>query len=182
MRDIAEDKDIDLLVEGSTVCVLLRLVGGKGGFGSLLRVQGRDTKATTNFEACRDLTGRRLRHVNAVKKMEEWEKKSKERELEQIALQHITDRAKEIKRVKRKPIDRDVVAELQRETVDNVKEAVQAALKTATQSQIHKSKKRKILLDEDSDVSEEEEEASVSSNSVSSSNDTPNASSDSRNP
>ena len=34
------------------------LRGGKGGFGSLLRASGRVAK-TTNFDACRDLSGRR---------------------------------------------------------------------------------------------------------------------------
>lgn len=34
------------------------LPGGKGGFGSLLRASGRVAK-TTNFDACRDLSGRR---------------------------------------------------------------------------------------------------------------------------
>nr|GMD64131.1 protein SDE2 homolog [Ipomoea batatas] len=46
------------------VNLLLRLRGGKGGFGSLLR--GAATKAgqkkTNNFDACRDMSGRRLRH------------------------------------------------------------------------------------------------------------------------
>ena len=40
--------------------------GGKGGFGTLLKGQSRQAaaKATTDFSACRDLQGRRLRHVN----------------------------------------------------------------------------------------------------------------------
>ena len=41
------------------------MVGGKGGFGAQLRnTQTRvGQKKTTNFNACRDLNGRRLRHV-----------------------------------------------------------------------------------------------------------------------
>ena len=44
----------------------LRLLGGKGGFGSMLRAQGgrMNAQKTTNFEACRDLQGRRIRTVN----------------------------------------------------------------------------------------------------------------------
>jgi hypothetical protein len=40
--------------------------GGKGGFGTLLKGQSRQAgaKLTTDFGACRDLQGRRLRHVN----------------------------------------------------------------------------------------------------------------------
>lgn len=43
-----------------------RILGGKGGFGTLLKGQSRQAgaKATTHFGACRDLQGRRLRHVN----------------------------------------------------------------------------------------------------------------------
>ncbi|KAK4748485.1 hypothetical protein SAY87_015071 [Trapa incisa] len=71
----------------STVHLCLRLRGGKGGFGSLLR--GAATKAgqkkTNNFDACRDMSGRRLRHVNAEKKLEEWRAKEEERKLEKIA-------------------------------------------------------------------------------------------------
>ena len=39
------------------------LQGGKGGFGSLLRSMKPKTKGDQNFEACRDLSGRRLRTV-----------------------------------------------------------------------------------------------------------------------
>lgn len=50
--------------------MLLRVVGGKGGFGSNLRSMGARaaTKETTNFEACRDLEGRRLRTVHDEQK------------------------------------------------------------------------------------------------------------------
>ena len=53
----------------STVHVTSRLLGGKGGFGALLRGQGRDGKITTNFDACRDLSGRRIRHQTAEEKL-----------------------------------------------------------------------------------------------------------------
>lgn len=69
----------------------LRVVGGKGGFGSLLRGAGAKLgqKKTDNFDACRDLNGRRLRHANNEKKLAEWIAQEKERELEKVALQHI---------------------------------------------------------------------------------------------
>ncbi|KAL6311576.1 hypothetical protein AAG906_025884 [Vitis piasezkii] len=58
---IAADKGSGIF---PTVHLLLPLPGGKGGFGSLLR--GAATKAgqkkTNNFDACRDMSGRRLRH------------------------------------------------------------------------------------------------------------------------
>ncbi|KAL2603067.1 hypothetical protein R1flu_003926 [Riccia fluitans] len=76
--------------------LLLRLKGGKGGFGSLLR--GAATKAgqkkTSNFDACRDMSGRRLRHVNAEKKLKEWKAEAKERELEKTAEDYLRKRKK----------------------------------------------------------------------------------------
>lgn len=67
--------------------LLLCLHGGKGGFGSLLR--GAATKVgqkkMNNFDACRDMSGRRLRHVNAEKKVEEWLAEEKEQKLEKVA-------------------------------------------------------------------------------------------------
>lgn len=83
-----------------TVHVLGRLLGGKGGFGSLLR--GAATKAgqkkTNNFDACRDMSGRRLRHVNAEKKLEEWRAEAEERRLQKVAEEYLKKKAKEVKR------------------------------------------------------------------------------------
>ncbi|MBA0554204.1 hypothetical protein Golob_013323 [Gossypium lobatum] len=80
----------------ATLNLSLRLLGGKGGFGSLLR--GAATKAgqkkTSNFEACRDMSGRRLRHVNAEKRLEEWKAEEEQRKLEKIAEDFIKKKAK----------------------------------------------------------------------------------------
>lgn len=85
---------------GSTIHLSLRLRGGKGGFGSLLR--GAATKAgqkkTNNFDACRDMSGRRLRHVNAEKKLEEWRAEEEERKLERMAEEFIKKAAKKGKK------------------------------------------------------------------------------------
>jgi len=47
-----------------------RLSGGKGGFGSMLRAQGgrMSSQKSTNTDACRDLSGRRIKTVNEAKK------------------------------------------------------------------------------------------------------------------
>jgi len=58
----------------------LKLKGGKGGFGSMLRAIGSQIEKTTNNEACRDLSGRRMRDVNNEKKMMEWVKKKAEKD------------------------------------------------------------------------------------------------------
>ncbi|GLT79764.1 hypothetical protein SLA2020_512410 [Shorea laevis] len=88
--------DSVILHSDATLNLSLRLLGGKGGFGSLLR--GAATKAgqrkTSNFEACRDMSGRRLRHVNAERRLEEWKAAQEERRLEKIAEDFIKKEAK----------------------------------------------------------------------------------------
>ncbi|CAL8389955.1 unnamed protein product [Arctogadus glacialis] len=70
----------ELLLQGSVYHLEPRLCGGKGGFGSMLRALGAQIEKTTNREACRDLSGRRLRDVNHEKEMAEWLKKQAEME------------------------------------------------------------------------------------------------------
>uniref|UniRef100_UPI00398EB6F5 splicing regulator SDE2 isoform X2 n=1 Tax=Pristiophorus japonicus TaxID=55135 RepID=UPI00398EB6F5 len=72
--------DEEELHHGGIYSLEPRLVGGKGGFGSMLRALGAQIEKTTNREACRDLSGRRLRDVNHEKAMAEWIKKQAERE------------------------------------------------------------------------------------------------------
>jgi hypothetical protein len=58
------------------------LLGGKGGFGAMLRSMGKGSgaKATSDFGACRDLNGRRLRHVNQEVSMQKWREEATVRE------------------------------------------------------------------------------------------------------
>eukprot|EP01135_Chromosphaera_perkinsii_P012319 Nk52_evm11s2635 gene=Nk52_evmTU11s2635 len=56
------------------------LSGGKGGFGSMLR--SKKFAESDNKDACRDLSGRRLRAVDAEKKVKDWAQKQKELEVE----------------------------------------------------------------------------------------------------
>ncbi|KAL8425384.1 hypothetical protein Efla_003612 [Eimeria flavescens] len=59
--------------------LLLRLPGGKGGFGALLKKQRRKKRANFSIDACRDLTGRRIRQAQVVTRIKAWmEKKRKE--------------------------------------------------------------------------------------------------------
>ena len=60
--------------------VRIKLKGGKGGFGSSLRLQQATKKQTKNFDACRDLQGRRLRKVNQERQLNEWRMKKAEEE------------------------------------------------------------------------------------------------------
>ncbi|KAF9616361.1 hypothetical protein IFM89_029615 [Coptis chinensis] len=163
-----------------TVNLLLRLVGGKGGFGSLLR--GAATKAgqkkTNNFDACRDMSGRRLRHVNAEKKLEEWKAEAEERKLEKIAEDFIKKKAKAVKKnggngESEKYIAKyredsekcmDVVEASVRESLGRLEDAKRKILPSAGKSG---SKRLKLWMskeeesDEDEDEEEEEEEEAV---------------------
>jgi hypothetical protein len=66
-KDIASDDSLTSLFDGPFVplSLSLRLLGGKGGFGSLLRggQSGPGQKKTENFGSMRDLQGRRIRDV-----------------------------------------------------------------------------------------------------------------------
>lgn len=59
-----------------------KLLGGKGGFGSLLKGQAQRAgqKKTTNFSSCRDLNGRRLRTVENERNVESINEEKKKRE------------------------------------------------------------------------------------------------------
>ncbi|XP_050533984.1 replication stress response regulator SDE2 [Daktulosphaira vitifoliae] len=62
----------ETIVKSGTVQIVPRLLGGKGGFGSMLRAIGAQIEKTTNREACRDLSGRRLRDINEEKRVKEF--------------------------------------------------------------------------------------------------------------
>lgn len=68
-----------------------RIRGGKGGFGTLLKGQSKQAgaKTTLDFGACRDLSGRRLRHVNDEIKLRKWrelqQKREKGEEVDELA-------------------------------------------------------------------------------------------------
>ncbi|KAL6760359.1 ubiquitin fusion protein [Haematococcus lacustris] len=113
---------------GSTLQLVLRLRGGKGGFGALLRGQGRDGKVTENFDACRDLSGRRVRHQAAEVKLKAWKAAAPERELERIALQHIKQTVKQQRRQEAEQVDVAAVVTAQEECVTQTAQAVQDAI------------------------------------------------------
>lgn len=82
----------------AAVHIHLRVLGGKGGFGSMLRAIGAQIEKTTNREACRDLSGRRLRDINEEKRLKSWLDKQQEREDEAAA-----KTSKKIEKLQAKP-------------------------------------------------------------------------------
>lgn len=191
----------DFLYDGD-VNVVPRLVGGKGGFGSMLRAIGAQIEKTTNREACRDLSGRRLRDINAEKRLKEWLENNKDNKDDK------TERLKrKIQRLLAQPKHefKDKAYEEQRSNLtENVGSAVEEGFKVAagasgvkrTHSETQNGQKRKkTILDSDSDSDdsssidsslsdeddEEKEEATTKSeeNNVAAKKSTDNSSSES---
>ncbi|XP_072749674.1 splicing regulator SDE2 [Anoplolepis gracilipes] len=69
----------DNICTSGCATIVPRLLGGKGGFGSMLRAIGAQIEKTTNREACRDLSGRRLRDINEEKRLKAWIEKQTKR-------------------------------------------------------------------------------------------------------
>mmetsp|Transcript_13915 Transcript_13915/g.24386 ORF Transcript_13915/g.24386 Transcript_13915/m.24386 type:complete len:255 (-) Transcript_13915:1250-2014(-) len=115
---------------GSSVQLVYRLLGGKGGFGALLRGAARDGKGTANFDACRDLSGRRVRHQTAELKLEEWKSQAQERDLEKVAMQHIKDQARQKKKEIKDDVDIEAIRKAQSDTLARTQAAVQDVLRS----------------------------------------------------
>ncbi|KAG1455463.1 hypothetical protein G6F46_008126 [Rhizopus delemar] len=160
-----------LQVENNTLYFNLsaRLLGGKGGFGSMLRAQGgrMNAQKTTNFEACRDLQGRRIRTVNEAKRMQEELEAIPEREAEKREkLKRKIEEALKEREPRKHLFDDNKFLEESEEMVEGVKSAVGQAIKR--QKVVHKpvaSTSNSLFDDEvsseeedDEDEEEEEEE------------------------
>ncbi|XP_008776845.1 replication stress response regulator SDE2 [Phoenix dactylifera] len=144
-REILDETLISASPDGlfPSCSLLLRLRGGKGGFGSLLR--GAATKAgqkkTNNFDACRDMSGRRLRHVNAEKKLDEWKAEAEERKLEKLAEDFLKKKAKEVK--KNSTVEVEKYLEKYREDTEKCMEEVEESVRQSFG--LYKESKRKML-------------------------------------
>ncbi|RUS18186.1 telomere stability and silencing-domain-containing protein [Endogone sp. FLAS-F59071] len=110
----------------------LRLPGGKGGFGSMLRAQGgrMASQKTTNYEACRDLSGRRLKTVNEAKKLADLLEKQPEIEkAKRERLQRKIERGLKEPPQKKHRFNDNKFLEDRVEVIEGVKNAVAAVVK-----------------------------------------------------
>jgi telomere stability and silencing protein Sde2 len=113
--------------------VHLRLRGGKGGFGSLLKKNMSMGKKVTNFDACRDLQGRRVRHSRGERELAEWFASRDERAATAEEAKSEKKKAKEAEwREKEATASREAEAALRKgeELVDVVEDAIAAAVFT----------------------------------------------------
>ncbi|CAH0550482.1 unnamed protein product [Brassicogethes aeneus] len=157
-----------ILGENDNIHIIPRLLAGKGGFGSMLRAIGAQIEKTTNREACRDLSGRRLRDINEEKRLKNW-------------INTQADREKEAKERKKKKLERlcelpkhefkDETYDKERSTLpESVEDAITHGLQASGSSkrenatkgkEIVKKKKPKLWVDDDmDDLSSSNDEAS----------------------
>ncbi|NWH63885.1 SDE2 regulator, partial [Geococcyx californianus] len=136
--------DEDVLLDGAVYSVEPRLCGGKGGFGSMLRALGAQIEKTTNREACRDLSGRRLRDVNHEKAMAEWVKQQAEREAEkeQRRLERLQRKLAEPKHFFTNPDYQQQCHEMAERLEDSVLKGLQAASSKIVSPESSDSRKR----------------------------------------
>lgn len=129
----------------------LRLVGGKGGFGSMLRAIGAQIEKTTNREACRDLSGRRLRDINEEKRMKAWLDKQKEREEE--AANKVNKKIQKLQAKPKHEFQDKKYDEARSEMTQSVHEALEAGLKNANDKKSSDSEGVDVDADRKSDDS-----------------------------
>ena len=135
----------------SLLVIQPKVLGGKGGFGRLLKTQKNLGKKTENFDSCRDLEGRRVRSVKREEKMDELEKNgskstsSKEEVASAPAKPHISLDEGYTKKL----------AEIRVEKEKSVLEGIKAANAAPTQPEQPPAKKMKtIALFDDEDSSD----------------------------
>ncbi|NXA11720.1 SDE2 regulator, partial [Sapayoa aenigma] len=136
--------DEDVLQSGAVYSLEPRLCGGKGGFGSMLRALGAQIEKTTNREACRDLSGRRLRDVNHEKAMAEWVKKQAEREAEkeQRQLERLQRKLAEPRHTFTDPEYERQYREMAERQEESIRIGLQVIASKAVSSERGKSRKR----------------------------------------
>merc|ERR1712062_137224 len=93
MGKIKSESDLASLGINALITVNFKLIGGKGGFGSLLRAIGSQIK-TTDKQSCRTLDGKRIRNENHQKAVEEQRKRKIEKDKED-------EKAREIRKKKK---------------------------------------------------------------------------------
>ncbi|NXD78789.1 SDE2 regulator, partial [Halcyon senegalensis] len=114
------------------------------GFGSMLRALGAQIEKTTNREACRDLSGRRLRDVNHEKAMAEWVKQQAEREAEkeQRRLERLQRKLAEPKHIFTNPDYQQQCHEMAERLEDSVLKGLQATSSRMVSPESGSSRKR----------------------------------------
>lgn len=152
----------DEFCSDGTITLVPRLRGGKGGFGSMLRAIGAQIEKTTNREACRDLSGRRLRDINEEKRLKAWIEKQPKREEEAVErkkrkLERLCTEPRHEFKDQGYEQERSVLTERVGDAVEEGFKAAATAVSAGTKRKLEpeaKPAKRKTLLDLDIDSDE----------------------------
>nr|CAG4641420.1 EOG090X0OE5 [Eulimnadia texana] len=136
-KDEIVSRDADVFLKTS-----VPLCGGKGGFGSMLRAIGAQIEKTTNREACRDLSGRRLRDINEEKRLKNWVEKQAEREKEAEERKH--KKLEKLKIEYKHEFSDPEYDRARSEVTEKVHDAVVHGMQAAQTSEPSASKKRKV--------------------------------------
>jgi len=113
------------------------LLGGKGGFGSLLRAIGAQIQKTTNHEAMRDLSGRRQRDVNNEQRVRDYAAKQGEREREEREKKEakMTKLQRLVDRENKHEFSDPQYDKVRSETEEKVHDAMEAAMKAMKENE-----------------------------------------------
>ena len=113
------------------------LLGGKGGFGSLLRAIGAQIQKTTNHEAMRDLSGRRQRDVNNEQRVRDYAAKQGEREREEREKKEakMTKLQRLVDRENKHEFSDPAYDKVRSETEEKVHDAMEAAMKAMKENE-----------------------------------------------
>jgi hypothetical protein len=148
--------------ELATVYLRVRCLGGKGGFGAMLRGQNTRPgmkKIQSNTGAMRDLSGKRLRHVEQEQQLEEWKADENKRRLEAEEKKQEQRQAKSArvhteasKYVAAAAIDPEAIAEAARQGLESKsKTTAPEVLQQEARSAAQATKKLSKLFGDESD-------------------------------
>lgn len=164
------DEDLESSKVSGEICVVPRLLGGKGGFGSMLRAIGAQIEKTTNREACRDLSGRRLRDINEEQRLKTWISQQSEREKE--ADERKRRKLEKLSAEPRHEFTDDKYDQARTELTEKLFECVQQGIQASTSvkrpsetDEVPKKKVKKFLRCEEEDLLSSSDE-SVDVNAV----------------
>lgn len=113
------------------------LLGGKGGFGTLIRAMGTQISKGSRKGACRDLSGRRMRDVEAEKKLAEWAAQEPERKKKSVE-----ERKKRQRKEPKHQFNDSSYMDQIRSTEENINTALQQGFQAATTSATTGQKRR----------------------------------------
>jgi hypothetical protein len=129
---------------------VLKVAGGKGGFGSNLR--SIQVEKTSNNDACRDLSGRRLRDIKNEQRLKSWVEKKKN---------EVKEDPDEILKRKIEKLQAKPKVEVERIEESDLHEAVEKGIKRKAEKSPKKATKKikgPVWIDNISSASESDED------------------------